>query len=368
MTTIKLNDLKRLPIDHDREHKVLREVHESGYYVHGPQHAAFEQEFAAWCGVSHAVGVASGTDALELALRALGVSPGDRVATVANAGGYTTCAILAIGAVPVYVDIDKSLTMCPHHLQALLRTTPEIHTVVITHLYGRLACMPELIPSIRAAGCRLLEDCAQAHGASDGQTKAGAFGDAAAFSFYPTKNLGAIGDAGAVVTSHADVLERLRLLRQYGWRTRYTCELPDGRNSRLDELQAAVLRVRLPMVDRWNLRRRHILQQYRRHSHGTALVFPGSDGDDCVAHLAVAQHPRRQQFQAALERQGVETAIHYPLLDTRQPAWQTRIPPTTLPVSEAATENIVTLPCHPGMTDFEIETVCRAIAAADSGC
>ena len=367
MTTIKLNDLKRLPINHEREQQVIREVHQSGYYVHGPHHAAFEQEFAAWCGVRHAVGVASGTDALELALRAIGVTAGSLVATVANAGGYTTCAILAIGAVPVYVDVNKSLTMCPEHLDSVLKANSGIQAVVVTHLYGRLAHMAQLSPIIRSAGCQLLEDCAQAHGASDGQTKAGAFGDAAAFSFYPTKNLGAVGDAGAVVTSDDHVMDRLRLLRQYGWRTRYTSELAGGRNSRLDEIQAAVLRCRLPLVDHWNQRRREILEQYRRRSHKTALEFPGGDGADCVAHLAVAQHPQRSAFQAVLDQHGVETAIHYPLLDTMQPAWQSQLTRKSLPLSEYATNRIVTLPCHPGMTDFEVEMVCRAIEATETG-
>jgi aminotransferase EvaB len=364
MTAIKLNDLKRLPIDREREQQVIREVHESGYYVHGPQHAAFEQEFADWCGVRYALGVANGTDALELALRALGVNSGDRVATVANAGGYTTSAILAIGAVPVFVDVDTTLTMCPEHLDFVLRTIPGIQTVVVTHLYGRLAQMSELAPSIRSAGCRLVEDCAQAHGASDGVTKAGAFGDAAAFSFYPTKNLGAIGDGGAVVTGDITISERIRFLRQYGWRTRYTSELAGGRNSRLDEIQAAVLRLRLPLVDAWNKRRREILEQYRHAVQGTLTTFPGPDGPNCVAHLAVALHPRRDTLQRLLGQLGVETGIHYPLLDTQQPAWSARISHQSLPVSEHATSCIFTLPCHPGMTDDDVQHVCRALEAS----
>ena len=364
MTTIKLNDLKRLPINREREQQVIREVHESGYYVHGPHHAAFEQEFAAWCGVRYALGVANGTDALELGLRALNVTAGARVATVANAGGYTTSAILAIGAVPVFVDVDQTLTMCPEHLESVLRATPGIQAVVVTHLYGRLARLAELTPIIRSAGCRLLEDCAQAHGASDGTSKAGAFGDAAAFSFYPTKNLGAIGDGGAVVTSDATIADRLRLLRQYGWHTRYTSELSGGCNSRLDEIQAAVLRIRLPLVDAWNNRRREILEHYRRAAMGSSMTFPGADGPDCVAHLAVAQHPSRDAIRSALEQLGVETGIHYPLLDTEQPAWRSCIAPVVLNRSEQAKSTILTLPCHPGLLSDEINQVCQSLRSS----
>jgi dTDP-4-amino-4,6-dideoxygalactose transaminase len=314
---IPLNDTRRLPVDHPAELQAVRSVLESGWLIHGPQHSAFEQEFADWVGTSCAIGVASGTDALELALRALRVKAGDHVATVANAGGYTTTAVLAIGAEPVYVDINESLTLCPHALAQSLKDSAPVSAIVATHLYGQLADIQTICRLAREFGCPVVEDCAQAHGATQNGRRAGSFGDAAAFSFYPTKNLGAVGDGGAVTTSNPDIADRLRMLRQYGWKTRYYTEL-------------------------------------RLHSTPT---------DDYVAHLAVATHPRRDQFRQQLEQAGIATAIHYPVLDCHQHAFPSEFPVPNLPRSEAAINSILTLPCFPGMTESEIQQVCAAIRA-----
>lgn len=343
--------------------RVMGDVLSSGWFIFGEQHRQFEQQFGAYCGRRYGLGVANGTDALELALRAVGCQPGDRVATVANAGCYTTTAVLAIGAMPVFVDIDESLTMAPGDLARTLEETSGIRAVVVTHLFGQLADMVGIRQVIEGRDVALIEDCAQAHGASSGGVKAGAFGDVAAFSFYPTKNLGAIGDGGAIVTDRDDLADRLCRLRQYGWRERYLVELPGGRNSRLDELQAAILRVKLPHLDRWNEERRRIASQYRQAAEGTLMRFPQSTwGEEFVAHLCVARHPDRDQVRQRLADEGVGTAIHYPVLDYKQPGLKSLWTiPHRLPISEIVQREILTLPCFPGLTEIEIEHVCRAI-------
>lgn len=365
MPTVPLNDTRRLPVDHAAELDAVRNVLESGLLIHGPQHSAFEQEFARWVGTGDAVGVASGTDAIELALRAFGVKRGDRVATVANAGGYTSTAVFAIGAYPVYIDVNETLTLCPASLEHQLKRSGPVTAIVATHLYGQLADINAITRIAREYGCPVLEDCAQCHGATRSGQRAGSFTAAAAFSFYPTKNLGAVGDGGAVTTSDPAIAENLRMLRQYGWRTRYSTELPGGRNSRLDEIQAAVLRLRLPCVDAWNQARRSIVARYIEAARGTELRFHSTPTDDYVAHLAVATHPRRDQFRLQLEQAGIATAIHYPVLDCHQHGFPMQLPLCQLPRSAAASNTILTLPCFPGMTESEIQQVTAAIMATE---
>jgi dTDP-4-amino-4,6-dideoxygalactose transaminase len=364
MLPVPLNDTRRLPVDHAAELEAVRSVLQSGLLIHGPQHSAFEQEFARWVGTTHAIGVATGTDAIELALRAFGVKRGDRVATVANAGGYTTTAVFAIGAEPVYIDINETLTLCPASLEHQLRHSGPVAAIVATHLYGQLADIDSITRIAREYGCPVLEDCAQSHGATRSGQRAGSFTAAAAFSFYPTKNLGAVGDGGAVTTSDPTIADNLRMLRQYGWKTRYSTELFGGRNSRLDEIQAAVLRLRLPRVDAWNQTRRSIVARYIEAARGSELRFHSTPTDDYVAHLAVATHPRRDEFRQQLEQAGVATAIHYPILDCHQHAFPSELPVPQLPRSEAAINTILTLPCFPGMTESEIQQVCAAIRAS----
>jgi dTDP-4-amino-4,6-dideoxygalactose transaminase len=348
---------------HDDLLRAMSRVLQSGWFLFGDEHGAFEAEFAAYCGRRHALGVANGTDALELALRAAGCQSGDRVATVANAGGYATTAILAIGSMPSYVDIEQSLTMSPSDLEHLLDHTPGVRAVVVTHLFGQLADMAAIKRVVQGRPVALIEDCAQAHGAASGGLRAGGFGDAAAFSFYPTKNLGALGDGGAVVTDRDDIADRLSKLRQYGWKERYQVELAGGRNSRLDELQAALLRVKLPHLERWNAERRQIAGRLQEAANGTALRFASRAASaDYVAHLCVARHSDRDRVRAQLAASGVATAIHYPLLDYQQPGLKPLCPGTwRLVRSEAAQREILTLPCFPGMKDSQIEQVCDAI-------
>jgi dTDP-4-amino-4,6-dideoxygalactose transaminase len=233
----------------------IARVNDRGHYILGPEVEAFEREFAAYCGAAACVAVGNGTDALELALRALGVGAGDEVATVGNAGGYATTAIRAAGATPVYVDVDDATLGIDCHSLAD-RITPGTRAIVVTHLYGRMADVEALVRIAREREIPLIEDCAQAHGAARAGRKAGTFGVLGCYSFYPSKNLGALGDAGALVTGDTALAARVAELRTYGWRGKYRVAASGGMNSRMDEVQAAVLRVKLPRLDAWNAARR----------------------------------------------------------------------------------------------------------------
>ncbi|GLS03407.1 aminotransferase [Chitiniphilus shinanonensis] len=358
-----INDLGRHNGALDAELRAaIDRVLQRGYYILGPENQAFEAEFAQYLGVAGTVAVGNGTDALELALRTLEVGPGDEVLTVANAGMYASTAIRAIGAVPRYVDIE------PQSMQLDLRlldaaVTPRTRALVLTHLYGRMADAAGALAWARARGIALIEDCAQAHGAMRDGRRAGSWGDLAAFSFYPTKNLGALGDGGAVASNDAELLERLRSLRQYGWRGKYHVGLEGGRNSRLDELQAAVLRAKLPHLDGWNARRRAIVQRYRAGLADLGWQLPLPPGDDDVAHLCVVRLAARDAVRSALAAAGIATEIHYPIPDHLQ---SVAAPGVSLPETERAAQTILTLPCFPELSDAEIDQViaaCRAAAA-----
>ena len=346
--------------------RAVAEVVAGGWYVLGPNVVAFEAEFARFCGARHGIGVANGTDALELALRALGCGPGSEVVTVANAGMYATAAILAVGATPAFADIDPvTMTMAPQALAE--RIGPGTAAVVVAHLYGCLADMDGIMAVARARGIPVIEDCAQAHGAERGGRRAGSFGAVGCFSFYPTKNLGALGDGGALVTSDDELAEALRSLRQYGWRKKYEAERPYGRNSRLDELQAAVLRVKLPRVDAWNERRREIVGRYRDAAVGSAVTVPDA-GADHATHLCVVRSPERDALRAFLTARGIATDVHFPIPDHRQRALAGIVPADlSLPHTEAAAGEILSLPCFPEMTEDEVERVCEALSAFGKG-
>lgn len=340
---------------------IAAEVIDSGYYVLGPGVRSFEDAFAAYCGVAHGIGVANGTDALELSLRALGVGPGARVAVCANAAMYGTTAVLACGAEPVFVDIEPGLaTMDPQSLRAALRGGP-LAAVVVTHLYGRLARMPALLEICREHGVPVIEDCAQAHGAVDpAGRRAGSLGDIASFSFYPTKNLGALGDGGAVVTSDATLAARVRQLRQYGWSDKYTNALAGGRNSRLDELQARLLAEMLPSLDGWNLRRREIARCYGERILNPRIETVPAAGEDYVAHLYVVRSDAREALRAHLAAEGIQTEVHYPVPDHRQPLHAGRFDGVSLPETERDARRVLTLPCFPELTDDEVDRVVQA--------
>ena len=340
----------------------LTRVLESNHFVMGREVAQFEAEFAQYHRMPHCLSVANGTDALELALRALQVKPGQRVACVANAGFYSSTAIGLAGAEPLYVEVDEdSLTMSASALAELLEQRPA--AVIATHLYGQLAQIETLARMCRDAGVPLVEDCAQSHGASRGGRMAGSFGDVACFSFYPTKNLGALGDGGAVLTANDALAARVKALRQYGWSSKYEVATLGGCNSRLDEMQAAVLREKLRHLDRQNAQRRAIARRYSEAFSGLPLRLPVSLGDDFVAHLYVVRTSRRQALRAFLLERGVATDIHYPIADTRQPAWQGRFGGQVLKVTEDACATAVSLPCFPGLTAGDVEQVARSVVA-----
>ena len=334
-------------------------VLQSGWYILGSEVSAFEKEFADYCGVSDCIGVASGTDALELALLALEVGPGDRVVTVANAGGYSSTAIRAAGAVPVYVDVDPgSMNMSPDSLAQVL--DPSIRAVIVTHLYGQMADMTSLLKIAGDAGIPVVEDCAQAHGASAGGKKAGAHGAIGCFSFYPTKNLGALGDGGALTTGDARLAARLRQLRQYGWETKYCSTVAGGRNSRLDEMQAAMLRIKLPLLDEWNAGRREIARRYTTALAPSKLICPATFDDSYVAHLYVCRSTDRDALREHLAAHGVMTDIHYPIPDHLQPAFSDVRQSAGLPVTERCSREVFTLPCYPELEEDEIRRVTEA--------
>jgi dTDP-4-amino-4,6-dideoxygalactose transaminase len=337
----------------------VKSVLDSHWYVLGTEVKLFEEEFATYVGVNHCISVANGSEALELALKGLGVNRGDRVVAVANAGFYSSTAIHAIGADPVYVDVNAdTLTLCPHAFAAIVETKPA--AVIVTHLYGQLANIEEIVSLASAAGIPVLEDCAQSHGARRNGKQAGSFGTIACFSFYPTKNLGALGDGGAVVTNDDELAARIRQLRQYGWSQKYQVAVQGGRNSRLDEMQAAILRVKLPHLDTWNEQRRSIAKRYNAAFAELGMQLPSSTGEDYVAHLYVVRVKERSAFAAALKEQMVSTDVHYPIADHKQPAYPAD-PTSSLPVTEQACDTVISLPCFPGLSDEEVDRVIGAV-------
>jgi aminotransferase EvaB len=332
----------------------------SGRYILGPEHMAFESELAAFLGVGHCVGVACGTDALELALIAVGCGRGDAILTAANCGAYTTGTARRAGFRVRFADVDPvTLGLSRSTVEQAL--SDDVRAVVVTHLYGLLADVEGIVAFCGDRGIAVVEDCAQAAGARRNGRRAGAFGDAAAFSFYPTKNLAALGDGGAVTTDSDDVADRVRRLRQYGWDQKYRVSISGGQNSRLDELQAAVLRIRLGRLDEWNARRRLIVQRYAATLASGAGRFVARDGEDYVAHLAVVVAEDREGIRARLEAAGVGTDVHYPIADHRQPAWSEDYADVRLPVTEHAVEHVLTVPCFPELTEEEVARVCEVL-------
>lgn len=338
----------------------VQRVLESGWYILGQEVAAFEAEFAAWCGVSGAVGVGNGTDALHIALRACGIGPGDEVITVAHTAVATAAAIALTGATPVFVDIDPATyTLDPARLAAAI--TPRTAAVIPVHLYGHPADLGQILPIARAASLRVIEDCAQAHGAEWQGQKVGSYGDLACFSFYPTKNLGALGDGGAIAGNDPALLERARLLREYGWppQNRYVSEI-EGMNSRLDEMQAAILRVKLAHLDIWNNHRRRLAAVYAAHLPPTVVKPVEQPGCRHVYHLYVVRSTDRDGLRERLRTAGVATGIHYPVPIHQQAAYS-HLPPVSLPATEQAAAEILSLPMHSTLTEKQIEQVCAAV-------
>lgn len=353
----------------DEIRAAIERVLGSGQYILGPEVAAFEAEFALYQGGGETIAVANGTEAIELALRAVGVAPGDRVATVANTVSATAAAIQQIGAEPMWVEIDPAtMLMSPTALEAVLsRNGPAIKAVVPVHLYGQVAEMPAILAAARRHGARVVEDCAQAHGAVRADRRAGTWGDAAAFSFYPTKNLGALGDGGAVFTASRDVAERVRLLRQYGWKERYVSAVP-GRNSRLDEIQAAILRVKLRHLDAENAARQVLAGRYTAKLGGDADVLrrglrlpAAANGEVPAWHQYAVRLPAREALREYLAAREIRAAVLYPMPLHRQPAYAQ--PGVALPETERACAEVLCLPLHPALTLADVDRVCGEILA-----
>lgn len=340
---------------------VQRVLH-SGHYILGPEGEAFEKEFSQWLGAAGTVAVANGTDAIELALRAAGIGPGDKVVTVANTVTATVAAIAATGARPVFAEIEpETMLMDVAALETVLATVrdPKIKAVVPVHLYGQAVDMPRLMEVAAAHSLTVIEDCAQAHGAAVAGRKAGTWGRLATFSFYPTKNLGALGDGGAVCGNDAALLEQVRLLRQYGWRKRYVSEMP-GRNSRLDEMQAAILRVQLARLDAANARRTELARRYLTAFKGLALTLPGvAEGRTPCWHQFVVRTPRREDLRLYLEKRGILCGVLYPVPVHRQPAYHDAS--LSFPHTEQACAEVLSLPLHPGLSDEDADRVIREV-------
>ena len=333
----------------------------SGHYILGPEVAAFEQEFAAFHGGGQVISVANGTEALELALRAVGVDRDDTVITVANTVSATVSAIQQIGAKPLFVDIDPStMLMSVSSLAERLRTGGQAAKAIVpVNLYGQAADLPAIVEIARAHRIKVVEDCAQSHGASLAGRKAGTWGDAAAYSFYPTKNLGALGDGGAVFSRDAAIVDRVRVLRQYGWTERYVSDVP-GRNSRLDEVQAAILRVKLQHLSEENGVRQTRAQQYLDRLASGPLRLPGlMKGAESVWHQFAVRTPKRDSLRSFLAARGILCGVLYPVPIHRQPAYT--VPGLNLPETEKACAEVLCLPIHPAVTRQDVDRVCDEI-------
>jgi dTDP-3-amino-3,4,6-trideoxy-alpha-D-glucose transaminase len=338
-----------------------------GWFVLGPELAAFEAEFAEICGARHAIGVGNGTDAIALALRAIGVGPGDEVITAAVSAAFTGLAIMMAGATPVFVDVDADrATIDPAAVEAAI--TSRTRAIMPVHLYGQAADMSRLSAIASRHGVALLEDACQAHLATAEGRPIGTVGIAGTFSFYPTKNLGALGDGGAIITNDAALAERLRRLRNGGQSNRYLHQ-EFGVNSRLDEMQAAILRARLPFLHEWTARRRALARRYRDAlGHGPVRPLPERDPGH-VYHLFVVRSPARDALMRHLEHRGVGTIVHYPIPMPAQPAFAGVLETAggrrqhDTPVADRLCAEVCSLPLHPGLTDADVDFVASEVNA-----
>lgn len=339
----------------------FRRVLDSGRFIQGGELAAFEQEFADYCGSEHCVGVGNGLDALHLILRAYGVGAGDEVIVPAATFIATWLAVTYSGATPVPVEPDeRTYNIDPERIEAAI--TPRTRAILVVHLYGQPADMDPIIAVARRHGLKVIEDAAQAHGARYKGRRVGALGDAAGFSFYPVKNLGALGDGGAVTTNDPQIADRVRVLGNYGSKTKYVNEVK-GYNSRLDELQAALLRVKLKRLDGWSEHRKALARAYREHLAGGDVGLPFvPDWADPAWHLFVVRSRRRDALHAHLEERGIGTLIHYPTPPHRQPAYaDLGLAAGALPLTERIHSEVLSLPMGPGLPLAQAAEVARAV-------
>lgn len=360
---IPLNDLVRRASDSGEIEAAILKVHRSGHWIHGAEHKSFEIELGRYLNTNFVLGVASGTDALVIALRSVGCINGSKVISVANAGGYTSIAAASIGCEVIYCDVDaENHLLDPESLLPLL--SEGITAVVVTHLFGNVAPVKKIMEMCEPFGISVIEDCAQAIGACEDSTSVGTIGHVGTFSFYPTKNLGGVGDGGALATNDPEIAQRIAELRQYGWSSKYKIDTPGGMNSRLDEIQAAVLRVGLPKLDEMNDKRRLIVENYSRALQGSKIRLVTSFQSGNVAHLAVLLLPEktvRGEFREFMEGRGIQTDIHYPILDTHQIGLSGAKQEHLLPISNSTVGRIISIPLFPELLDTEINNICNAL-------
>lgn len=362
MMNIPLIDLKAqyLTIQSDIDSAIQRVITRSEF-IGGDELRQFEAEFAAYCGAKACVGVGNGTDALYLALRGLGIGPGDEVITVAHTFIATAEAISLTGAKPVFVDIrEDTMLMNPDALKAAI--TPQTRAVIVVHLYGQPCEMDRILEIARHHNLKVVEDAAQAHGAYWQGQRVGTLGDVACFSFYPGKNLGAYGDGGAVVSQDEDLIRRVRRLANHGRLEKYTHEI-EGVNSRLDGLQASILRVKLRHLDEWNAARQRHAAHYLDALGGSGVKLPVvHPSAESVWHLFVVRVGEREHLQARLKAEGIATGVHYPLPLHQQPAYKyLGIPEGALPVTEKVASGIISLPIYAELTEDQVETVSKVV-------
>ena len=341
----------------------IARVLDSGCYLRGSEVLTFERDFTTRLDGTHVIGVASGTEALWLALRACGLQPGDEVITVAFTAVATVAAIVEAGGRPVFVDVcSDDLTMDPAALAGTI--TPRTKAVIPVHLFGQPARLPEICACAGRAGITVIEDCAQAHGADCAGRPVGTWGQCAAFSFYPTKNLGALGDGGAISTPQAGTAEKLRAWREYGWSPQRLSAF-HGWNSRLDEIQAAILRVRLQYLPFDNARRRVIADAYTHAWSGIGIALPPQFGErKSVYHQYVVRPNRREELQARLLRRGVETQVHYPVPVHLQEAYRRYGHGVgSLPVTERAASEVLSLPVYPELSEEQVAAIIQALCS-----
>jgi dTDP-4-amino-4,6-dideoxygalactose transaminase len=333
----------------------------SGAFILGKEVDAFEQQFAAYLGIKHCIGVGSGLDALHLALRALGAGPGDEVLVPSNTYIATWLAVSYTGATPVPVEPDpRTYNIDPSRIEAAI--TPRTRGIIPVHLYGQSADMDPILQMAGQRGLWVLEDAAQAHGARYRGVRVGGLGDAAGWSFYPGKNLGAFGDGGAITTNNDEIADRVRVLRNYGSRAKYLNEVR-GYNSRLDSMQAAILRIKLAHLDEWNARRREVARHYARSLDGIALVLPQQAAwAEHVFHLFVIRSPRRDSLMQHLKARGIGSIIHYPIAPHLQSAYaDLGLHEGDLPLTEKLHREVLSLPIGPHLSAEETEAVIQAV-------
>jgi aminotransferase EvaB len=369
VNTIPVLSLKR-QVEQHREaiDEAISRVLNSGHFILGGEVQKFEQEFAEYLGIEHCISVANGTNALEIAMRAVGVEAGDYIVGVANAGGYSAVAAHTIGARMIYSDIDeRTMQISVASLEDLLIVAKvrghAIKAIVVTHLFGSVAPVTKILEIARRYGLAIIEDCAQAAGSRTQNKNAGTFGDIATFSFYPTKNLGAFGDAGAIVTESKFLAQSVYKLRQYGWGEKYSIENSGGSNSRMDEIQAAILRIKLKSLDAENSARRAIHLQYEGAMTKIGRLVNAASDEMYNGHLAVLDiiHHDRQDVRKWLGSQGIASEVHYPIPDHHQPGLEEGPRLASLQNTESKSKSILTIPLDPYLSSGETAAIVRAL-------